>query len=49
MAEIPLKKLVARSDLIIVARVTKVEDGSADPKPGDERFSAVRVATADVI
>jgi hypothetical protein len=44
-----LKRLVAGSDLIVVAKVTKVEDGPADPKPRDERFSAVRVASAEVI
>jgi hypothetical protein len=44
-----LKELVAGSDLIVVAKVSRVEDGPADTRPRDERFSAVRVATAEVI
>ena len=49
VGKMDLKELVARSDLIVVAKVSKVEDGPADAKPEDERFSAVRVATAEVI
>jgi hypothetical protein len=50
VVEIPLQKLVAQSDLIVVARVTKVEDGPADVKTEDDRFfPRVKVATAEVI
>jgi hypothetical protein len=50
VAEIPLKRLVAQSDMIVVARVTKVEDGRADVKTEDDRFfPRVKVATAEVI
>ena len=44
-----LKELVAGSDLIVVAKVSRVEDAPADTNAEDKRFSAVRVATAEVI
>src|SRR5262249_53707456 len=50
VAEIPLKKLVAQSDLIILAKVSKIEDGPAEIKTQDDRvFPRVKVATAQVI
>src|SRR5262245_28959267 len=49
VAEIELKDLVARSDLIVVAKVSKVEDGPDHIKPVEARFPPVKVATAEVI
>jgi hypothetical protein len=50
VAEIPLKELVTRSDLIVLAKVSKVEDGPADIKTEDDRFfPRVKVATAQVV
>jgi hypothetical protein len=47
--EIALKDLVAGSDLIVVAKVSKVEDGPPNIKPVEARFPPVKVATAEVI
>ena len=47
--EVDLKDLVARSDLIVVVTVTKVEAGPDDIKPWDESFPPVKVATARVV
>jgi hypothetical protein len=50
VAEIPLKELVAQSDVIVLVTVSKVEDGPAGIKTEDDRFfPRVRVATAQVI
>jgi hypothetical protein len=49
VADVTLKHLAARSDLIVVARVTKVEDGPAHLQPAGNEFPAVKVATAQVI
>jgi hypothetical protein len=50
VAEIPLKELVAQSDLIVLAKVSKVEDGPAEIKTEDDRsFPRVKVAAAEVI
>jgi hypothetical protein len=47
--EVTLERLAARSDLIVVARVTKVEDGPAELQPAGDEFPPVKVATAQVI
>ena len=49
VADVTLKDLAAQSDLIVVARVTKVEDGPAELQPAGHEFPAVKVATAQVI
>jgi hypothetical protein len=49
VAEIALKELVARSDVIVLAKVLKVEDGPTDIKTEDDRFPRVKVATAQII
>jgi hypothetical protein len=49
VTEITLKKLVAESDLIVLARVSKIDEGPADIKPVEDGFPAVKVATAQVI
>jgi hypothetical protein len=46
---VDLKDLIARSDLIVVATVTKVEDGPADMKPPKDWLPPVEVATARVV
>jgi hypothetical protein len=49
-AEVSLKDLVARSGLIVIARVAAVEDGPAGIKTeGNGAFPPLRVATAEVI
>jgi hypothetical protein len=47
--EVSLKVLIAKSEMIIVAKVSKLEDGPADIKPVEARYPAVKVATAGVI
>jgi hypothetical protein len=49
VVEIALKDLVAQSDRIVVATVTKIEAGPVDIKPWDESFPPVKVATARVV
>ncbi|MDG3008422.1 hypothetical protein [Paludisphaera mucosa] len=50
VAETSLKELATRSDLIVLAKVSKVEDGPADIKTEDDRvFPRVKVATARVV
>jgi len=49
VTEIALNGLVARSDLIVLAKVRKVEDGPADIKAECDQFPPVKVATAQVI
>jgi hypothetical protein len=49
VADITLKRLAARSHLIVVARVTTVEDGPAELQPAGDEYLAVKVATAEVI
>jgi hypothetical protein len=49
VADVTLKKLVARSALIVVAKVSKIEDGSADIRPVEDRSPSVKVATAQVV
>ena len=49
MASTTLKELVNSSDLIVVARETKVEDGPADLNLGEEVRSPVKVATARIV
>jgi hypothetical protein len=49
VAEIPLIQLVARSNLIVLAKVSKLEDAPAEIKTEDDRaFTRVKVATAQV-
>jgi hypothetical protein len=47
--DVTLKDLAAESQLIVVARVTKVEDGPAELQPARDEFPPVKVATALVI
>jgi hypothetical protein len=53
VASVTLRELVDRSDLIVVATVTKVEDGPADLlrtlRLEDPRLPGVKVATAQVV
>lgn len=49
VAEIALKQLVASSDLIVLAKVLKVEDGPTDIKAESDGFPPVKVATAQVV
>ncbi len=49
VADIALKKLAARSDRIVVARVIKVEDGPAQFQRSGSEFPPVKVATAEVL
>jgi hypothetical protein len=49
VASITLKELVGRSDLIVVARETKVEDGPADLNLGEDVKSPIKVATARIV
>jgi len=49
VAPISLKELVACSDVIVLARVLKVEEGPTDIKAEDDRLPAVKTATAEVI
>lgn len=49
VADVTLKDLAAESDLIVVARVTKVQDGPAGLQPAGDEFPPVKVATARVI
>ena len=49
VTEVALKDLVARSDLIVVVTVTKVEDGPAGIKAVGDEFPPVKVATARVV
>ncbi len=46
---VDLKALIARSDLIVVATVTKVEAGPVDLKPEEDWLPPVEVATARVV
>ncbi len=49
VADITLKELVVRSDVIVLAKVLTVEDGPTDIKAESDRFPPVKVATAQVI
>jgi hypothetical protein len=49
VTDVALKDLAAQSDLIVVARVTRVEDGPADLQPAGDEFPPVKVATAQII
>jgi hypothetical protein len=50
VTEITLKDIVARSDLIVVARVSKIEGAPAAFKqPAEDGMPAMKVATAQVI
>jgi hypothetical protein len=49
VARITLKELVDDSDLIVVARETKIEDGPADLNLGKEVSSPIKVATARIV
>jgi hypothetical protein len=49
VARITLKELIDSSDLIVVARETKVEDGPADLDLGKEVRSPIKVATARIV
>src|SRR5260370_38793630 len=48
VGEITLKELVDGSDLIVLATVTKVEDGPANLKLGEDVFPPIKIATARV-
>jgi len=49
VADITLKELVIRNDVIVLAKVLTVEDGPTDIKAENDRFPPVKVATAQVI
>jgi hypothetical protein len=49
VADVTLNDLVAESHLIVVACVTKVEDGPAELQPAGDEFPPVKVATAEVL
>jgi hypothetical protein len=49
VADVTLKDLSAESDLIVVARVTKVQDGPAEVQPAGDEFPRVKIATAEVM
>ncbi len=49
VGKITLKELVDGSDLIVVATETKVEDGPANLKLGEEVFPPIKIATARVL
>ena len=49
VAEIELKELVVRSDVIVVVDVTGVETAAATEKPADPRMGPVMIATARVL
>jgi hypothetical protein len=49
VTKIALKDLVARSELIVVATVTKVEAGPDNIKTAGDEFPPVKVATARVV
>jgi hypothetical protein len=46
--EVDLNDLVARSDMIVVATVTKVEVGPDDIQTAEDRFHPLKVATAQI-
>jgi hypothetical protein len=49
VTDVALKDLVARSDLVVLATVTKVEDGPVEIKAEGDEFPPVKVATARVV
>jgi hypothetical protein len=49
VSEVSLKDLIAKSETIVVAKVSKLEDGPADLKPVEADYPPVKVATAEVI
>jgi hypothetical protein len=49
VGKITLKELVDGSDLIVLATETKVEDGPANLKLGEEVISPIKIATARVL
>jgi hypothetical protein len=49
LADVTLKDLAAKSDLIVVARVTKIESDPHERRPTEYRLPALRMATAQVI
>jgi hypothetical protein len=49
VGKITLKELVDGSDLIVLATVTKIEDGPANLKLGEDVFPPIKIATARVM
>jgi hypothetical protein len=49
VSEVTFKDLATRSDLIVVAQVSKIEDGPPQQERSDPRIPALKIATVQVI